>query len=160
MVESVFVTYPNRDRPTAWGVVTITAAAPAIPPEVAVILVFPNPVVVREPVLSTVATVGFEEFQVAVCVTSWLVLSVSTTLAASCNVLPDCNTSLPGLMDTLTGSGAVNVNVVEPTTDPSVALIVVVPVPTSVAKPADPGLLLIVATVGSEELQVAIAVRS
>ena len=54
----------------------------------------------------------------------------------------------------------VTVSVVEPETLPTAAAIVVEPVATGVARPLDPVALLIEATVVSEELQAAMAVRS
>jgi hypothetical protein len=53
-----------------------------------------------------------------------------------------------------TSVAGVTVNVVEPLMLPNVAVIVVVPVATGVAMPTLPTALLIVATVGVEELQV------
>src|SRR6266568_3462706 len=55
---------------------------------------------------------------------------------------------------------AVTVSVVFPETSPSVAVIVVVPAATDVAKPCEPPALLIVATPAAEELQVTWVVRS
>src|SRR6266702_4654885 len=55
---------------------------------------------------------------------------------------------------------AVTVSVVFPETSPSVAVIVVVPAATDVAKPCDPPALLIVATEVLDELQVTWVVRS
>src|SRR6266700_2738134 len=54
----------------------------------------------------------------------------------------------------------VTVSVVFPETSPSVAVIVVVPAATDVAKPCEPPALLIVATPAAEELQVTWVVRS
>src|SRR5712692_11651405 len=55
---------------------------------------------------------------------------------------------------------AVTVSVVLPETPPKVAVIVVVPAATDVARPFDPLALLIVATPGLDELQVTWVVRS
>jgi hypothetical protein len=52
------------------------------------------------------------------------------------------------------------VRVVEPEMPPDTAMIVVVPVPTEVALPLLPETLLMVATDGTDELQVADVVRS
>ena len=52
------------------------------------------------------------------------------------------------------------VRVVDPEIDPEVALIVVVPLATAVARPIDPATLLMVATVVFVELQVTDWVRS
>src|SRR5947199_10855308 len=55
---------------------------------------------------------------------------------------------------------AVTVRTVEPETDPEVALIVVEPVPTAVARPWLPVVLLMVATAVTDEAQVTEVVRS
>src|SRR2546425_12096859 len=55
---------------------------------------------------------------------------------------------------------AVTVSVVFPETLPSVAVIMVVPAATDVARPFDPLALLIVATPGLDELQVTWVVKS
>src|SRR5437667_1903800 len=55
---------------------------------------------------------------------------------------------------------AVTVSVVLPETPPKVAVIVVVPAATDVARPCDPPALLIVATAVLDELQVTWVVRS
>src|ERR1019366_4744196 len=54
---------------------------------------------------------------------------------------------------------AVTVNVVEPLIAPDVASIVVVPKPANVANPCEPDTLLIVATLGPDELHAAVLVR-
>src|ERR1035441_330859 len=54
---------------------------------------------------------------------------------------------------------AVTVNVVEPLIAPDVASIVVVPKPANVANPCEPDALLIVATLGPDELHAAVLVR-
>src|SRR5205823_2612192 len=58
------------------------------------------------------------------------------------------------------GAAAVTVSVVLPETPPKVAVIVVVPAATDVAKPCDPPALLIVDTAVLDELQVTWVVRS
>jgi hypothetical protein len=52
----------------------------------------------------------------------------------------------------------VTVKLVEPVTVPDVAVIVVVPLPTAVANPLLPAVLLIVATPAADELQVTVVV--
>ena len=65
-----------------------------------------------------------------------------------------------GLMAIETTAAAVTVKVVDALTDPEVMLIVVVPAPSVVVSPLVVDELLIVATVGSVELQCPIVVRS
>ena len=55
---------------------------------------------------------------------------------------------------------SVTVSAVSPKTLPRVALMVVNPTPTAVARPSEPSALLIVAKVSADELQVTCVVRS
>jgi hypothetical protein len=64
-----------------------------------------------------------------------------------------------GEMPDKTGAGLVTVKVVDPLIAPNAASIVVVPPPMAVAKPCELEALLIVATLGAEELHVAVLVR-
>ena len=76
-----------------------------------------------------------------------------------CWVVPLAIEADTGVTDIDESVAAVTVRVVEPEMLPDVALIVVVPVATDVARPLEPAALLIVATAVLEELQVADAVR-
>jgi hypothetical protein len=59
-----------------------------------------------------------------------------------------------------TSVAEVTVSMVLPDLPPNVAVIVVEPEATTVARPLEPAVLLIVAAAGSDELQVTAAVRS
>jgi hypothetical protein len=56
-------------------------------------------------------------------------------------------------------TGLLTVKIAEPLTEPKAAPIVELPAPMAVAKPCEPDVLLIVATFGEVELQVAVLVR-
>ena len=143
----------------AFPLFTLTTAELLSDPELAVIVAVPTAAALTRPwvpaVLPTVAIVASEVLQLAVCVTSCFVPSVSVMVAVSCCVFPGFNELILGVTVKVAGVAGVNVNVVEPFTVPEVAVMVVVPTPTSVASPP-----LMVATAGFEELQVAFAVMS
>ena len=81
-------------------------------------------------------------------------------VAVNCVVVPKAMLGLVG--DTLieTSVAAVTVNVVLPEIRPDVAVIVVEPGATTVARPLEPAVLLTEATAFDEEVQVAEVVRS
>jgi len=81
-------------------------------------------------------------------------------VAVNCCVVPFVRVGLAGVTVIETRVTAFTVSVVFPETLPSVAVIMVVPAATDVARPFDPLALLIVATPGLDELQVTWVVRS
>ena len=60
---------------------TVRSASPVKPAASALIVVVPELTPVASPPLSMAATAGFDEAQVAVAVTSWVVASLSVTTA-------------------------------------------------------------------------------
>ena len=80
-------------------------------------------------------------------------------VAVYCWVLPRGMEAAAGVTAIDTNDG-LTVRVVDPEIDPEVALIVVVPLATALARPIDPATLLMVATVVFVELQVTDWVRS
>jgi len=107
--------------------------------------------------LLMVATTGFCEDQVAEAVISCVVLSENVAVAANCNVAPRPKVGLRGV--TAMAVSVFTARTVDPET-PRVALTVVEPVATAVARPRDPTLLLIDATPLLDELQAANVVKS
>ena len=73
-----------------------------------------------------------------------MLLSVYVPVAVNCFVAPFAIDGFAGVTAIDCSAAAVTVSTVEPVTPPSVALMVLVPIATAVAKPA----ALIVATVG------------
>ena len=107
-----------------------------------------------------VAIVAADELHVTVDVTSWVVPSVYVPVAVNCCVVPKAIVGLNGLIAIETSAAGFTTSVADPLTEPELMPIVVVPVPTEVANPAVPAVLLIVATVAAVELQWPVWVRS
>ena len=138
------------------AVITVRVVLPVILPEVAVMLVVPGPIAVTRPLLLTVATAGVDEVQVTWGVRSWVVESENVPVAVNCWVV--CRRILESVGVTAMEDSVadVTVRVVLPEILPEVAVTVVVPAATAVARPA----LLTVATDGFDEVQVTWEVRS
>ena len=148
---------------TRMAAVTVSVVEPDIAPEVAVIVEVPIPMLLPNPcepdVLLMVATVAVEELHTTVLVISCVLLSVKVPVAVNCFCVPIAIEGVAGVTAIDTNPARVTVSVVVPDTDPEVAVIVAVPVPTLVAKPWLPEVLLIVATEEAEEVHVTVVVR-
>src|SRR6266542_1837979 len=141
--------------------VTVSVVLPETPPKVAVIVVVPAATDVARPcdppALLIVATAVLDELQVTTWVVrSCVVLSLKVPVAVNCWVNPSGRPGLVGVTAIVDRVAAVTVSVVLPETPPKVAVIVVVPAATDVARPA----LSIVAKAVFEEPQVTWVVRS
>jgi hypothetical protein len=152
---------------TVTGALTVSVVVPAmlVAGSVAVIVVEPMATdeakPLEPPVLLMVATDAADELQVTDAVKFSVVLSVYVPVAVHCCKMPLTILGLAGVTAMETSVGAVTVSVVVPCTlvAGSVAVIVVEPVATDVAMPAEAPALLMVATDGADELQVTDAVR-
>jgi len=100
-----------------------------------VIVVLPGATPVAAPVPDTVATVVAEELHTTVVVRPCIVPSLYIPVAANCSMLPAEIEEFAGATAIDTNTGGVTVNVVEPLTDPIVALMVALPCITPLAKP-------------------------
>lgn len=144
--------------------VTVRSVAPETEPEVAVTVVVPIPVLVARPLLPrlllTTATAVFAELQVTEVVRSCVLPSVKVPVAANCCLMPSAIEAWVGVTVRETRAAGATLSMVEPLTEPEVAVMVEVPCVTLVAKPWLPAELLTVATLTSEEAQVAEEVRS
>jgi len=80
-------------------------------------------------------------------------------VAVNCLVLPKGIVGADGVTMIETKAAGVTVSMVEPLMDPELAVIIVCPVPTLVASPTLGAVLLIVATAGTELIQVTEPVR-
>jgi len=69
---------------TSAAAATLNPVEPVMPPEAALIVVFPIPTVLAIPPLLIVATVTADDVHVAVLVRSWVVPSVSVPVAVNC----------------------------------------------------------------------------
>src|SRR6185503_14025557 len=148
----------------AGGGVTVSTVEPVTEPEVALMLVVPVATPVARPwlplVLLIVATPMIDDAHVTDVVRFWVLPSLKVPVAVNCWIPPmpiegfagvtarDCN-----------AGGGVTVSTVEPVTEPEVALIVVVPAATPVARPWVPLVLLIVATPVFDDAHVTDVVR-
>lgn len=134
-------------------VLMVSTLDPLTDPELAEIIVWPTDALLALPVLVIVATVGFDDVQVATLVTSCTVPSVNVPLAANCCAAPSRIVGLAGLTATDTSAAGVTVTKADPDTEPDVAAMLVDPVETVVTRPALPGVLLTVATGPEEDVQ-------
>ncbi len=135
--------------------VTVSEVEPLIEPDVAVIVVLPCATLVANPAALIVATLVVPELHVTVPVRFWVVLLLYVPVAVNCSVAPAVIEGLAGVTAIDTNVAAVTVRIVEPLIEPEVAVIVVLPCATLVARPA----ALIVATLVDDELHFAVAVR-
>src|SRR5277367_5122416 len=135
--------------------VTGNVVEPTMDEDVAVIVELPTPAPVASPPAVIVATVVVAELQVAVPVRFCVVPSLNVPVAVNCCVAPFVIDGFAGVTAIDCSVAAVTVNVVDPTIDDDVAVIVELPTPAPVAKPP----AVIVATVVFAELQVAVPVR-
>ena len=81
-------------------------------------------------------------------------------MAVNCRVVPSTMLGLVGVTAMDTSVAGVTVSVVDPVILPDVAVIVVEPAATDVARPFEPAALLMVATPTADEPQVTAVVRS
>ena len=123
---------------------------PEIFPKLAIMVVVPTATAVARPLLLTVATDGLDELQLTCEVRSFVVPSENVPVAVKGWVAPSLILGVGGVRDMEDNVPVVTVRVVLPEILPKVAVMVVVPVATAVARP----LLLTVATDGLDEFQV------
>jgi hypothetical protein len=141
----------------------VSVVDPETLPDAAVIVVDPAASAVASPVepaaLLIFATPALDELQAAEAVKSCVVLSEYVPVALNCCVAPFAMEGFCGVTAIDVSVAAVTVRSVEPDMLPDVAVIVVVPAATEVAKPSEPDALLMVATPVLDELQLAVVVR-
>ena len=136
--------------------VAVRVVEPLTERTVALIVVVPTVKLEASPVELTLATLGLDEFQVAVPVRSCVLLSLYVPVTVNCRVSPTITDGLTGLSAMLVKTAEVTVSTAELLMEPDDAVIVVWPGADPVARP----LVLIVATDGVEEPQLTDAVRS
>src|SRR5438094_153399 len=147
------------------AVTVSTAGAEVTAPEVAVMLLAPVFAPVARPLLpdalETVATEVLDDDHVAVVVRSWVGWAERGAGAANCWVVPLAMEAAGGVTAIDTRVAAVTVSTAgAEVTAPEVAVMLVAPVLAPVASPSDPEALEMEATLGFDELQVAVVVRS
>jgi hypothetical protein len=160
---SVFVVGASHVKVTAPPPVTVSVAVPTTLPNVALIDVDPMATDVARPLeppaLLMVATPAVNEFQFTDVVRFCVVPSEYVPVAVNCWAVPRAMLGLAGVIAMDTSVAAVTVSVVDPDMLPSVAVIVVEPGVSDVARPLEPPALLMVATPAVNEFQVTDVVR-
>src|ERR1700678_4029482 len=135
--------------------VTASKVDPLMDDDVAVIVEVPTPAPLARPVVLIVAVVVVSEDQVTLDVRFCVEPSLNVPVAVTCCVAPLAIDGFGGVTAIDCSVAAVTVRVVEPLIAPDVALIVEVPTPAPVARPA----ALIVAVVVVPELHVTVLVK-
>src|SRR5580698_2783626 len=125
--------------------VTVRTVEPLIAPDFAVIVEVPTPAPLARPAALIVAVVVVPELHVTVLVRFCVVPSLNVPVAVNCSVAPLVIDGLAGVTAIDCSVAAVTVNTVDPLTVFKVALMVLVPTPTPVAKP--PAVIVAVAVV-------------
>ncbi len=132
--------------------VTVSKVEPLIDDDVAVIVEVPTPAPVARPAALIVAVVVVPDDHVTVLVRFCVVPSLNVPVAVNCCVAPLAIDGFAGVTAIDCSVAAVTVSKVEPLIDDDVAVIVDVPTPAPVARPA----ALIVAVVVVPELHVTV----
>jgi hypothetical protein len=135
--------------------VTVSKVEPLMDDDVAVIVEVPTPAALARPAALIVAVVVVPELHVTVLVRFCVVPSLKVPVAVNCCVAPLAIDGFAGVTAIDCNVAAVTVSKVEPLIDDDVAVMVEVPTPTPVARPA----ALIVAVVVVPELHVTVVVR-
>jgi len=125
---------------TSTAVVTVRVVEPLMAPLVAVmsdVPVVPLFGLVASPVPLMVATVVVPDVQVTVFERFWVVLFEYVPVAVNCLLVPAAMLELAGVTAMKTNWAAVTVREAVPVTEPEAAVIVAVPIPIPVARPAE-----------------------
>ncbi len=141
---------------TRVALVTVAAAVPLIPPELAVTVMLPAAMPVARPDEFTASEFCAEEDH-ATEGSSCVLPSSKMPVALNCTVVPMARVAVAGVNESDCKCASTMVKLEVSVKLPTVAVIVVVPGPTVVAKPVP---ALIVATAGEDELQTAPLCRS
>ena len=102
---------------------TVKVVLPLTPPRVALICDVPCPAPLARPPAAIVATALFDDAQVAVLVSVWVLPSVYVPVAANCCVVPLAIVGFAGVTAIDTRVAGPTVSAVLPVTAPNVALI-------------------------------------
>ena len=135
--------------------VTVREAVPLTLPELAVMVALPAPIAVAMPLELTVATPVELEDQLTE-VSNCVLPSSKLPTALNCCAVPSAIDAVAGLMEIEVSCAGTTVRVAVSESEPTCAVMVVLPAPAVVARPE----LLMVATASEEELQVTPLTRS
>ena len=86
-------------------------------------------------VMLILATAGFEDDQLTICVMSWIEPSLNVPVAANCCVSPRGTMGIAGVTVMVTSVAGVTLRLAEPVTEPDAAVICVVPAATVITNP-------------------------
>ena len=114
---------------------TFRAVEPLMFPKLALMVAVPSPVLVAKPDVDMMATDVFDEPQATEAVRSCVPPLPNVPVAVNCLSVPSAIDELAGVRAIETSVAALTVKVVDPLTEPEVAVIVVDPCPTLVARP-------------------------
>ena len=114
---------------------TVKVVEPLMFPERALIVAVPSPVLIAKPEVAMMATEVFEEPQATEAVMFCVLPLLNVPVAVNCRVVSRAMDGFAGVTEMETRTAALTVKVVEPVTEPEVAVIVVDPWPALVAKP-------------------------
>jgi hypothetical protein len=120
---------------TSCAGVIVNRVEPLMLFDVALMVAVPTVTLCARPLLLMGADDNVSELQVAVEVKFCVVPSVKVPVAMNCCVVPNAIDGLSGVTAIDTSAAEVTVNVVEPCTEPEVAVILAVPVSALLASP-------------------------
>ncbi len=143
---------------TSAAAVTVNTVELLTVPDLAVRFAVPMPMLCASPALLIVAVEGVSDVHVAVLVRFCVVPSVKVPVAVNCWLVPFAIEGVAGVTAIDTSAAEVTVSVVDPLSDPEVAVIVAAPSPTLLANPCVGAALLIVAAAGVSELHCTVSV--
>src|SRR5882762_4454618 len=135
--------------------VTLRVVEPLVEPAIAVTLTLPWLMLVAKPWPSTVAMLLSAELHLADVVKLSVLPSLYVPVALSCFVVPKAKDGFEGVIAIESNTGGATLRLAEAVIEPEMAVMVALPVVAAIASP----LLLTLATLGEEELQLVELVR-
>lgn len=139
-------------RETRFAALTVISELPLLPPKLPVIVLLPMFLAVARP-LTVIETTAVEDCHCVTFVMSCLLPSEKLPIAVNCCASPSATVGLTGVMAMAVADAELTVRVVLPLIEPSVAVTVVLPEDTAVAKPMVGAVLLMLATEVAEDAQ-------
>jgi hypothetical protein len=143
---------------TSMAGVTVSSVELLTLPEVAVTSAVPRPTLCATPAEVMVAVETVSEDHVTVLVRFCMLPSVNVPVAVNGCIVPSAIDGVAGVIASETSAAEVTLKLVDPDTEPDVAVIVALPWPTLLAKPALAASLLIVAATVVSELHCTVLV--
>ena len=138
---------------TRFAALTVITELPLLPPKLPVIVLVPMFLAAARPLTVIEATAVAEDCHCVTFVMSCLLPSEKLPIAVNCCASPSATVGLTGVIAIAVADAELTVRVVLPLIEPSVAIIVVLPEDTAVARPMVGAVLLMVATEVAEDAQ-------